>query len=57
MRERHELDEAHHHVAFCPKRAKSSSLVVVHAAHHHCVDLDGMEACLDGGIDAVEHLG
>ena len=30
-------------------------LVVVDAAHHDGIDLDGREACLTGGLDPAEH--
>ena len=54
--ERHELDEAHAHALGSPEGGEVDDLVVVHAPHHHAVDLHRVEPGVERGVDAGEHL-
>ena len=53
--ERHELDEAHADAAVAPERGEVDDLVVVDAADHDRVDLHGVEAGVERGVDPGEH--
>src|SRR5215218_960500 len=55
--ERHELDEPDLDAALAPERGQLDELVVVDAPLHHGVQLHGIEPGLQGGVDAVEHVG
>ena len=52
--ERHELDEADDDVFVARELGEGFDLVVVEAAQQDAVDLDGAEAGVLGGADAVE---
>ena len=53
--ERHELDEAHADSLGAPERSEVDDFVVVHTAHDDAVDLHGMQARVERGVDAREH--
>ena len=55
--ERHPLDEADGDAAVAAVASQVDDLVVVHAAHDDDVHLHRREARLEGGVDAVEHVG
>ena len=52
---RHVLDEPHVHRAL-PRQLRERQRVVVHSLEHHHVDLDRLQAGLDGGVQAGQGL-
>src|SRR4051812_36878673 len=52
----HELDEAHDVTGAAPALGHLQDAVVIHAALHHHVDLDRLQAGRRRGLDALDHL-
>src|SRR3954471_19418636 len=52
----HEFDKAHDVTGAAPALGHLQDAVVIHAALHHHVDLDRLEAGCCAGLDALDHL-
>ena len=55
--QRHLLDEAQIESALQGEGEEIGCLVVVLAAHQHCIDLHGMQIRRQRGVDPREHVG